>query len=141
MAQTMQIQLEFEGKYVKWELEDNEASSEFVAQLPLSLEFSDYVGKEKIAHLPKPLSVKNTAGYNPQIGDLFYFAPWGNIGIFYAKQPPYNGLVYLGKVLDSKSLEILKSQKKKFQGVTRQEKLVKPKGESQICFKPILNKL
>ena len=114
MAQTMQIQLEFEGKYVKVELEDNTASREFVAQLPLSLEFSDYVGKEKIAHLPKPLSVKNTAGYDPQIGDLFYFAPWGNIGIFYAKQPPYNGLVYLGKVLDSKSLEILKSQKKNF---------------------------
>ena len=113
----MQIQLEFEGKYVKVELEDNAASREFVAQLPLSLEFSDYVGKEKIAHLPKPLSVKNTAGYNPQIGDLFYFAPWGNIGIFYAKQHPYNGLVYLGKVLDSKSLEILKSQKKNFKVV------------------------
>lgn len=117
MAQTMQIQLEFEGKYVKVELEDNAASREFVAQLPLSLEFSDYVGKEKIAHLPKHLSVKNTAGYDPQIGDLFYFAPWGNIGIFYAKQPPYNGLVYLGKVLDSKSLEILKSQKKNFKVV------------------------
>ena len=29
------------------ELEDNAASREFVAQLPLSLEFSDYVGKEK----------------------------------------------------------------------------------------------
>lgn len=47
MAQTMQIQLEFEGKYVKVELEDNAASREFVAQLPLSLEFSDYVGREK----------------------------------------------------------------------------------------------
>ena len=123
MAQTMQIQLEFEGKYVKVGLEDNAASREFVAQLPLSLEFSDYVGKEKIAHLPKPLSVKNTAGYDPQIGDLFYFAPWGNIGIFYAKQPPYNGLVYLGKVLDSKSLEILKSQKKNFKVVLSKQSL------------------
>ena len=112
MAQSIQIKLEIQGESINVELEDNEASREFLKQLPLSLEFSDYVGKEKIAHLPKPLSVKNTAGYDPQIGDLFYFSPWGNVGIFYAKQAPYNGLVYLGKVLDSKSLEILKSQKK-----------------------------
>ena len=62
--------------------------------------------------------MRNTSGYDPQIGDFFYFAPWGNIGIFYAKQPPYNGLVYLGKVLESKSgkngAEILKNIKKNF---------------------------
>ncbi len=123
MAQSIQIKLEIQGESINVELEDNEASREFLKQLPLSLEFIDYVGKEKIAHLPKPLSVKNTAGYDPQIGDLFYFAPWGNIGIFYAKQPPYNGLVYLGKVLDSKSLEILKSQKKNFKVVLSKQSL------------------
>lgn len=73
--------------------------------------------KEKIAHLPKPLSVKNTPNYNPQIGDVFYFAPWGNIGIFYGKQPPFNGLVYLGKILhtnNSDDIETLKNIKGNF---------------------------
>lgn len=62
--------------------------------------------------------MKNTTGYDPQVGDFFYFAPWGNLGIYYAKQPPYKGLVYLGKVLDSKSgkngIEIIKNIKKDF---------------------------
>ena len=46
MAETMQILLEFEGKQVRVELEDNKASREFMAQLPLNLEFSDYAGKD-----------------------------------------------------------------------------------------------
>lgn len=118
MAEEIKIILELESESIKVALENNVASREFVAQLPLELEFSDYVGKEKIAHLPKALSVKNTTGYDPQVGDFFYFAPWGNLGIYYAKQPPYKGLVYLGKVLDSKSgknsIEIIKNIKKDF---------------------------
>ena len=62
MAQTMQIQLEFEGKYVKVELEDNAASREFVAQLPLSLEFSDYVGKEKNSSSTKASKCQKHSG-------------------------------------------------------------------------------
>ena len=46
MAETMQILLEFEDKQVRVELEDNKASREFMAQLPLNLEFSDYAGKD-----------------------------------------------------------------------------------------------
>ena len=118
MAEEIKVILELENESIEIALEDNVASREFVAQLPLELEFSDYVGKEKVATLPKALSVKNTAGYDPQIGDFFYFSPWSGIGIYYAKQPPYNGLVYLGKVLDSKSgkngVEIIKSIKKDF---------------------------
>lgn len=111
--------LEFNGQRINVELEDNAASREFVAQLPLTLEFSDYVGKEKIAHLPSALNVQNTPGYNPQAGDFFYFAPWGNIGIFYAKQPPYNGLVYLGRLTNSADIEILKNIKGNFRATIR----------------------
>lgn len=99
---------------IQVELDGNQASKEFLAQLPLELEFSDYANKEKIAHLPKALTVKNTPDYDPQIGDLFYFSPWGNIGIFYGKQPPYNGLVYLGKLVNAKDLQSLRSIKGNF---------------------------
>ena len=96
------------------ELEDNPATRDFYAQLPLNLEFSDYVGKEKISNaLPKPLNTSGLNGYEPQIGDLFYFAPWGNLGIFYAKQPFHSGLVRLGCV-DTQTLTTLKSQKRNF---------------------------
>lgn len=96
------------------ELEDNPATRDFYAQLPLTLEFSDYVGKEKISNaLPKPLNTSGLNGYDPQIGDLFYFTPWGNLGIFYAKQPFHSGLVLFGRI-DTQTLAKLKSQKRNF---------------------------
>lgn len=113
----MKLEMKYNGARFAVLLEDNPASRELIAQLPLELEFSDYAQKEKIAHLPKPISVKNTPNYNPQIGDVFYFAPWGNIGIFYDKQPPFNGLVYLGKILhtnNSDDIETLKNIKGNF---------------------------
>lgn len=96
------------------ELEDNPATRDFYAQLPLTLEFSDYVGKEKVSNaLPKPLNTSGLNGYDPQVGDLFYFSPWGNLGIFYAKQPFHSGLVRFGSV-DTQTLTKLKSQKRNF---------------------------
>ncbi len=94
-------------------LENNKASAEFLTQLLLELSFSDYVHKEKIAYLEKPLSIKHTNGYAPKIGDFFYYSPWGNIGIFYEKQSPASGLVYLGKV-DKKLVEKLKNTNSDF---------------------------
>ncbi|EHO6398874.1 hypothetical protein KL011_001929, partial [Campylobacter coli] len=49
----MQIKLLFNGKELLVNLEQNEASRQFYNALPLELEFSDFIGKEKIAHLPK----------------------------------------------------------------------------------------
>ena len=81
----MQIQMQFQGKSFVLTLENNAAARDFYALLPLALSFSDYVGKEKIARLDKSLSTQESGEYDPQSGDFFYFAPWGNVGIFYAK--------------------------------------------------------
>lgn len=108
--------MQFSEKSFVLTLENNAAARDFYALLPLSLSFSDYVGKEKIARLDKSLSTQESGEYDPQIGDFFYFAPWGNVGIFYAKQPPYKGLVKLGVAKDSKESFIahLKAQKQDF---------------------------
>lgn len=112
----MQIQMQFSGKSFVLTLENNAAARDFYALLPLSLSFSDYVGKEKIARLDKSLSAQESGEYNPQSGDFFYFAPWGNVGIFYAKQPPYQGLIKLGTPKAEKESFIahLKAQKQDF---------------------------
>ncbi|OBV28924.1 hypothetical protein BKN38_08685 [Helicobacter sp. CLO-3] len=99
------------------ELDSSASARDFAALLPLEVEVSDYVGKEKIFSLPKRLKTgaNDGAGYDPQIGDLFYFSPWGNVGIFYEKQPPYNGLIRLGILKDSKNaLAKLKAKKQNF---------------------------
>lgn len=112
----MQIQIQFSGKSFVLTLENNAAARDFYALLPLSLSFSDYVGKEKIARLDKSLSTQESGEYNPQSGDFFYFAPWGNVGIFYVKQPPYKGLIKLGAPKAEKESFIthLKAQKQDF---------------------------
>lgn len=111
-GEAMQIIIEFRDNKIIVELEDNETSKAFVAMLPLTLEWSDYVQKEKVTNLPKKLQAKGDSSYIPQIGDFFCYAPWGNIGIFYEKQPPNSGLVYMGKVVSG--LESLKAQKQNF---------------------------
>ncbi|EGK7562168.1 hypothetical protein IO476_001178 [Campylobacter coli] len=108
----MQIKLLFNCKELLVILEQNEASRQFYNTLPLELEFSDFIGKEKIAHLPKALNVKGNRAYKLQIGDLFYCVPWGNIGIFYELQNANEDLVFLGKIQGN--LEFLKMQKVDF---------------------------
>ncbi|EAI3388905.1 hypothetical protein E4I81_09810 [Campylobacter jejuni] len=112
LGEEMQIKLLFNGKELLVNLEQNEASRQFYNTLPLELEFSDFIGKEKIAHLPKALNAKGSSAYKPQIGDLFYYVPWGNIGIFYELQNANEDLVFLGKVQGN--LEALKAQKSDF---------------------------
>lgn len=102
-GEKMQISLHFSatsgGETIVITLEDNVAARDFYAMLPLELNFSDYVGKEKISkELPQRLNTTGLKGYNPSVGDFFYFAPWGNLGIFYEKQPFHSGLVFLGRV-------------------------------------------
>lgn len=77
-GEKMQIQLSLNDEKTIVELENNPATRDFYGLLPLNLKFSDYVGKEKISpELKKRLNTSGLSGYAPQVGDLFYFAPWG----------------------------------------------------------------
>ncbi|MCX2717926.1 cyclophilin-like fold protein [Helicobacter sp. MIT 21-1697] len=112
----MQIQMHFGGQSFVLGLENNAVAKEFYALLPLSLNFSDYVGKEKIAKLDTRLSAQEGVEYEPQSGDFFYFVPWGNVGLFYAKQPPYPGVIKLGSIKGARKSFVaqLKAQKQDF---------------------------
>lgn len=112
----MRLQLQFENHHFVFALKDNAAARDLWNLLPLELQFSDYVGKEKVATLPQKLSAQENEDYHPQVGDFFYFAPWNKVGIYYAKQPPYPGLIKLGVLEgDQESLiQSLQNQKKDF---------------------------
>lgn len=78
---------------------DNPTSRDFVSLLPLTLELKDYSSTEKISDLPKKLSVKDApSGSDPLIGDITYYAPWGNLALFYKDFSYSNGLIKLGKI-------------------------------------------
>ena len=84
-------------------LEDNVASREFLKMLPLTLTFEDFNNTEKIANIPSELNVDGLpSGYTPAVGDLAYYAPWGNISVFYKNFRYSNSLYKLG-TLESES--------------------------------------
>lgn len=97
----MKIRINAQGQSVIVQLEDSEAARDFAAMLPLNLTLSDYNRTEKIADLPRPLSTQSAPdGIEPTAGDLTYYAPWGNLAIFYRDFGYSRGLVRLGRVED-----------------------------------------
>ena len=80
-------------------LEDSAASRDFLALLPLDVSLSDYHRTEKIADLPKRLSTTGAPeGIEPKAGDFAYYAPWGNLALFYRDFGYSKGLVRLGRI-------------------------------------------
>ncbi|RAK70416.1 cyclophilin-like fold protein [Hymenobacter edaphi] len=80
-------------------LYDNAAARDFAALLPLTLTLQDYAGTEKISDLPARLSTQGApAGHTPAAGELAYYAPWGNLALFYRDFRYSAGLVVLGKL-------------------------------------------
>nr|WP_314119326.1 cyclophilin-like fold protein [uncultured Campylobacter sp.] len=80
-------------------LDDTIAARSFAAELPLTLNLSDYAGHEKVAKLPKPLDVSGEPkGRDGKRGEISYFAPWNTFVIYYGYQPYYDGIVRLGVI-------------------------------------------
>lgn len=95
----MRLQLTIDGQVLSATLGDNAAARDFLALLPLTLDLADYVSTEKIAQLPRKLSTAGTpAGMTPSVGDITYYAPWGNLAIFYRNSGYATGLVKLGRI-------------------------------------------
>jgi hypothetical protein len=95
----MKIRIDVEGTAITAMLVDNKTTRDFIALLPLTLILRDYAGTEKISDLPRRLSTEDApAGMDPSIGDITYYAPWGNLAIFYKDFGYSKGLIKLGKI-------------------------------------------
>lgn len=93
------IKFSFNNKEIVVLLEDNSASRSLLAQLPLEIKFENYGNTEKISYLPKKLDISEAPkSCTPQIYDLTYYSPWGNLAFFTEDFRYSNGLVPLGKI-------------------------------------------
>jgi hypothetical protein len=98
-ANTMQIRLTINDKTLTASLDDNPTSRDFAALLPMTLRLEDYAATEKISTLPRKLSTAGApAGTTPAIGDIAYYAPWGNLAIFHKDFAYSKGLIKLGRI-------------------------------------------
>jgi hypothetical protein len=110
-ASTMRIRLTFDGKVVEATLLDNATARDLLSLLPMTLTLDDYDSTEKIGYPPRKLSTADApAGVDPSVGDIAYYAPWGNLAIFYKDFGYSRGLVKLGR-LDS-SIETVERVRK-----------------------------
>ncbi|WP_262107406.1 cyclophilin-like fold protein [Arthrobacter sp. Marseille-P9274] len=93
--------------------EDNPTTRSFLAMLPMTLEFSDYGGKEKVATPTGEWNFTGAKGLNPEVGDLFSYMPWGNLGFFYntAGNTFSNDLTKIGKTEDIDWIKLLDGQR------------------------------
>jgi len=78
---------------------DTPATRDLFAQLPLTLDLSDYASTEKIAYLPRKLTTRDApSGSAPEVGSVAYYAPWGNLALFYKDFGYSRGLILLGSI-------------------------------------------
>lgn len=95
----MKIRLIINDHTLSATLEDSIPAREFAAQLPITLQLEDYAATEKIAQLPRSLSITGEPeGITPVVGDIAFYAPWGNLAIFHRPFGYSKGLVRLGRI-------------------------------------------
>jgi hypothetical protein len=95
-----QIRFSFDGKVITVSMVDNSAARSFIDMLPMTLEFRDYGGIEKVSDPPEELDTSDVpGGYDPSVGDLTLYAPWGNLAFFYRDFGHARGLVPLGSIV------------------------------------------
>ncbi len=96
---SMKIRLKVGDTVITATLIDSKTTQDFISLLPLTLTLEDYAGTEKISALPKRLSTEGApSGSDPSVGDITYYAPWGNLAIFYRDFGYASGLIILGKI-------------------------------------------
>jgi hypothetical protein len=99
LMNSVKIRIDVEGAAIMATLEDSRTVRDFVSLLPLTIMLEDYASTEKVSDLPRKLDTEDApAGIDPSIGDITYYAPWGNLAIFYKDFGYARGLVRLGTI-------------------------------------------
>ena len=77
---------------------DNATARDLIAQLPLPLTFRDFNGVEKIAQLPRKLSMDGVpAGDDSLPRDIGYYSPSGDLVFYYDDVGYFTGIVRIGQ--------------------------------------------
>ena len=77
-----------DGRTLTSRLADNATASDLLDQLPLTLRFRAFNRLEKIAKLPRPLTLDGTPGAaDPDVDDIGYYAPSGDLVLYSGEAP------------------------------------------------------
>ncbi|MFJ8973760.1 cyclophilin-like fold protein [Streptomyces anulatus] len=96
----MDIRVTIDGEPVDATLNGSPAARDLATLLPLTLDLKDFHGTERVADPPRKLTTENAPEPQaPKTGDLTYYAPWGNLAVFYKDGPSASSdLLVLGHI-------------------------------------------
>lgn len=95
-GKNMKISVHANSNTTVFQLNDSQAAKDLYAQLPLSIEVENFSNNEKIFYPPKKLATSDTPLANARTGTLAYYAPWGDVVMFYKDFGTASGLYELG---------------------------------------------
>ena len=84
---------------VVYELNDSPAAQSLLSQLPLTVEVEDFSTNEKVFYPPQELDTTDTPLAVGGAGTLAYYAPWGDVVLFYASFSANGSLYELGEAV------------------------------------------
>jgi hypothetical protein len=109
MTQEAAITISIGDTVLDGRLWDKPTSRDLIAQLPLTVEFRDLNNVEKIARLPRELTMDGVPeGDDPEPQDIGYYAPSGDLVLYYEDVGYFDGIVRLGTI-DS-DIEVIRNQ-------------------------------
>jgi hypothetical protein len=98
-ASNMKINLKLQDETLTARLFDTPTARDFASMLPLTLTLEDYASAEKISYLPRKLTTEGAAARTGgSAGAIAYYAPWGNVALFYKDFRPADGLILIGQL-------------------------------------------
>ncbi|MGE4442372.1 MAG: cyclophilin-like fold protein [Desulfomicrobium sp.] len=96
----MRMTVNANGNAIVFELNDSQAAKDLYAQLPFSIEVQNYSSNEKIFYPPEKLKTGDTPlVQSAKTGTLAYYAPWGDVVMFYGGFGSASGLYELGRAV------------------------------------------
>lgn len=98
MNQQISVKAE-NGNALVFELNDSPAAAALYEQLPLTVAVEDFSTNEKIFYPPEKLTLEDTPNAEMNVGTLAYYAPWGNVVMFYDTYSPNGDLYELGRIV------------------------------------------
>ena len=99
-----QIAVQCGENVVVYTLNDSPAADSLYAQLPLMLEVEDFSTNEKAFYPPEELDTADTPLAQAGAGTLAYYAPWGDIVMFYDDYSSNPSLYELGQAVSGGEL-------------------------------------
>lgn len=95
----MKIAVKSNRNLTVFELNGSSAAKDLYDQLPLRITVEKYGDNEKIFYPPRKLEVTRTPQADAQVGTLAYYAPWGDVVMFFGKFGRARGLYELGHAI------------------------------------------